>query len=170
MDIPTGYTWVEYLESDGLAFIQLPITFSPSDEVFLEAAILSLEFDDFIVSPKTWNESNNRFALHGNHNTYFCVGYGSHSTGISFLQPNIPKDTDKHISTYSGKVFKMDQSSYNANSVSFGSNSTTEIRLFYGYNSPTVCRIWRYRHYKTGGGGSTLFVYVIKTTLDTFMI
>lgn len=151
-DFPVeGCRIVEYLEASGTQYIDLGITFDNTDECYAEAAMLTSVTDKFFISPVTWNTKNNRYALGGIYNGSFDVGYGGNTTGTTMLKPTTPYDTDKHIFTYKDKVFKMEDMGcqLDVSNISWG-GETAELRLFYGNNKPTECRIYRYWQKRDG--------------------
>lgn len=145
------FTNVQYLQSSGTQYINLGIDFSDIDECYAEVAMLTDVTDKFFISPSKWNNNSNRFALGGIYSLSFGVGYGSISTGSTRFSPFISADTNKHIFTYKNHVFKMEDvgAKRDVTNITFGGN-TAELRLFYGYNSPTECRIYRYWQKRNG--------------------
>ena len=146
-----NYTEIEYLEASGTQYINLGIVFNNTDECYAEVTMLTDVTDKFFISPSEWNNNNNRFALGGCFNGSFGIGYGSISTGNTKFTPTLEIDFEKHIFTYRDYIFRMEDMgvSRNVSSISWGGD-TTELRLFYGYNKPTACRIYRYQQKRDG--------------------
>lgn len=153
---------LNYLESTGAQFINLPFNFSPNtDEMYAEVTMLESlseqKADKYFIAPTTWNSNNNRFTLGGfmltiNPNNYhFNCAFGNLATGQTYFNPRTNADNNKHIYTYANRIFTMvDLSlSYNATSSTWGGD-TDNLKLFYGYNAPTKCRIYRIWHKRNG--------------------
>jgi len=152
--LPSGYKRCEYLESDGTAYIEVPFGFDKTDEVYAKVAMLDITHPDkYFIAPKTWNDRNNRFAMgvHGSTtqgNQNWCCAYGNQATGATFLEPRTTADTNAHIWQYKNYVFTLeDIGSKDVSSGTFDSE-TANLRLFFGYNTPTECQICEYRHKK----------------------
>lgn len=145
---PPFYMWIDYAESDGNAYVELPFGFDKTDVVEMYCAILDGTSDKFLASPKTWNNDTNRYAMCGHNNSggvnRFGVGFGGVGTGTSRFR--VLYDTDFHTWTYKELVFRiidlnalLDVSSY-----TWGAR-TNNIRLFYGHNNPTKGKISFYK-------------------------
>ena len=155
--LPVGYKRIEYAESDGNAFVQLPFGFDASDEVetkFVVTKTSERMSDKYIVSPSRWNDNSNRFAL-GIHSAYginvYTIGFGSESTASSKLSPSTSSDFAIHTWTYKERVFSILELglSYSAKSINFG-GETYPLKLFYGYNTNTAGKISFYNHKHEG--------------------
>lgn len=152
--LPTGYKRCKYLESDGTAYIEVPFGFYKTDELYAKIANLVAGIDIFFVGSKTWNDNNNRFGIgihekiiNGVKTLYFCIAYGVKANSSGFLDPLIKADTNVHEWRYSNYTYTLENSSIDVSSIPFGSE-TQNLRLFYGYNKVTKCRIYEYRHKK----------------------
>lgn len=155
--LPVGYKRIEYAESDGNAFVQLPFGFDASDEVETKFVVTKTSEnmnDKYIVSPSTWNDNSNRFAL-GIHSAYganvYTVGFGAEITRDTRLQPSTSLDFAMHTWTYKERVFSIPELglSYSAEGITFG-GETYPLKLFYGYNTNTVGKIGFYNHKHEG--------------------
>ena len=147
-----NYTKVAYIESNGTQYINLGVVFNNTDECYAEVAMLTNTSDKFFISPSQWNHSGkNRFALGGVYNNKFDIGYGGVTTGTTLFIPNVSYDTNKHSFVYKDKMFILDDgiATRDVKSVAW-SGDTTELILFYGYNKPTACRIYRYWQKRDG--------------------
>lgn len=152
--LPTGYKRCEYLQSDGTAYIEVPFGFYKTDEVYAKAAMLEIADDTYFVSPKTWNDANNRYAM-GVHSVFlngawtkvFVNAYGNQGTSGGGLIPYIAADNAIREWEYKNYICSMGGSTKDNSQIPFGSE-TDNLRLFYGYNAPTECKICEYRHKK----------------------
>lgn len=81
----------------------------------------------------------------------YCAAYGASSTSFTKYAPEIAVDSNKHIFTYKDKIFSIADlgATLDATKISWGGD-TTELRLFYGYSSPTPCRIYYYQQKRDG--------------------
>ena len=150
--LPIEYEPVEFLESTGTQWIDTGITFKNTDECYAEAQMLQTQSDKFFVAPKTWNNNTNRFSLGGFYVSKYICAYGSVGTPSSIYVPEIPNQLmDKHRFSYKDKIFTIEDtgSTYDATSARWGGD-TTELRLFWGYNAPTKCRIYAYQQKRDG--------------------
>ena len=151
--LPSGYQLCEYLETTDGAYIELPFGFDNTDEVHAKVSMLQLyNTDKYFVSPKTWNNNNNRFAM-GIHKSggtaCFSTGYGQVSTDNTALSPLINPDSVTRIWQYKNYKFTLDNiAEKDVSDITFG-GTTANLRLFFGYNSATKSRIYEYRHKKT---------------------
>lgn len=140
---------VEYLESTGKQYIELLFGFDNTDEVHTSFSISELTDDKFMVSTKTWNTNNNRFGMGGGRK-YQC-GYGSYQTGSTFLSPQTYNDNTIRLWNYAGRIFSVPSLgiSLDCASIPWG-GTTTQIRLFFGYNAPSRGKMASYHHVKSG--------------------
>jgi hypothetical protein len=149
--LPNEYQEVEYIESTGAQYIDLPFGFDSTDEIIANFSVESSQVEDkYIVSPTAWNTNNNRFGL-GIHNGCYTFAYGTVATSNTLLTPNIYNDGKNHKWVYKGKICQINDEDVNClidvNNITFGS-TTTNLRLFYGYSSNTKGKIYSYTHYK----------------------
>ena len=142
---PAGYRWIAYAESAGSAYVELPFGFDNTDAVEMRAAITSTTADKFMAAPKTWNNNSNRYALCGINGGQFAVGFGSMSTGRTHM--GVSFDTNFHTWKYASTAFEIvDLDEHlNVSGAVWGSR-TDNIRLFFGYNAPTLGKIAYYKH------------------------
>lgn len=150
--LPNGYQLCEYLETTDGAYIELPFGFDNTDEVHAKVSMLQFNADKYFVSPKTWNNDSNRFAMGVNNSggtPCFCTGYGQLSTNYTALLPLINPDSVARIWQYKNYKFTLDNiAEKDVSDITFG-GTTANLRLFFGYNSATKSRIYEYRHKKT---------------------
>lgn len=160
--LPSGYAELEYLESSGGAYINLPFGFYKTDEVDIEFGInATSENDKYIIAATTWNDNINRFGF-GKHDistggsskrNTFNIGYGGVSTGSTALKPYEDNnfDTNIHRWTYKDYVCSIAELglSIDVSSYTF-IGETDNLKLFYGYNTPTSGRVASYIHKKNG--------------------
>ena len=155
--LPVGYKRIEYAESNGDAFVQLPFGFDANDEVetkFVVTKTSKRMSDKYIVSPSRWNDNSNRFALgvhsYADTNSY-TIGFGALSTMSSSLRPVTSSDFAMHTWTYKERVFSIPELglSYSVKSANFG-GETYPLKLFYGYNANTAGKISFYNHKHEG--------------------
>ena len=86
--LPDGVVAVEYIESTGTQYINLPFGFDPSDSIDMHAALSQKGQDKYLVAPTRWNDNSNRFALAGESpGGYFGIGFGNKSTNQTILRP-----------------------------------------------------------------------------------
>lgn len=158
--VPSGYRRIEYAESDGSAFVQLPFGFDRTDEVETRFTVLkgNAQYlsDKYIVSPSRWNENNNRFAMGihgtgGNNNNLYCAGFGMRLASYTFLQPRTVSDFLMHTWEYKDSMFSISELglSLDVDGYTFG-GTTYPLKLFYGYNSNTIGKIAYYKHKHDG--------------------
>lgn len=137
---------IEYLQSNGTNYIEIPINFAKTDEILLEGSILETTTDKYLVAPKTWNTDKNRFGICGVYGKLFGVAYGSYVTGYTMTA--VKSDKNIHIWEYFNYNFKIDSNVVrDVSNITFNA-PTTNLRLFWGYNAPTEGRIKKYNHYK----------------------
>ena len=150
MSLPNIYQEVEYIESTGTQYINLPFGFDKTDEIFFKMSInASQTFGDiFMVAPSTWNTDSNRFAM-GTYNGNYIAGYGSIGTASTALLPTITNDGKIHNWRYSNYVFSITDLniSRDVSSISFGS-TTQNLHLFKGLNNYNRGKICSYIHFK----------------------
>ena len=146
-------TEIEYLESTGTQFIEIPFGFYKTDEIYMDFSIdLSMGNDKYMIAPKTWNNNNNRFSFGVmNTNKVFTAGYGSSRTGLTMLTPNIPNDGIIHNWQYKNYLFEVVDlvTSKDVSNITFGA-ATTNLKLFFGYNANTKGKIAYYKQIKDG--------------------
>lgn len=157
--VPSGYRRIEYAESDGSAFVQLPFGFDRTDEVKTRFALTKKSDnmqDKYIVSPRVWNDNSNRFAMGvhlgaGTVKNAWTIGFGSISTGGSYLEPISAYDFLMHTWTYKDNIFAVEETglSRDVTRTEFG-QTTYPLKLFYGYNTNTAGKIAYYRHKHDG--------------------
>ena len=146
---PVGYKFIEYAETIGDARIILPFGFNPNDTVKAYAAVTDFRSDGFLISPLTWNDANNRFAMIGGYRDDFSVAFGSHNT--VWYGHSAPKDSQFHLWTYGARNFTLDGGeTWDASAATWGSD-TTSLILFYGYANNTAGKIAYYDHRKADG-------------------
>ena len=140
-----------YLEGTGTQYINTGVVFKNTDECYLEATLLDTRGDKFCIAPVKWNNNSNRFAMAGRLSNVYCAAYGATSTSFTKYVPETAVDSNKHTFTYKDKIFAIEDigSIYDAIKNSWGGD-TTELRLFYGYNTPTQCRIYVYKQKRDG--------------------
>ena len=149
--IPSEYQEVEWIESTGGQYIDLPFGFDPTDKIETKFSITdSRSTDRYIVSPIEWNTNNNRFAM-GVHAVY-AVGFGGSTTSTTRLSPNTNNDGHIHEWHYSNRLFEIVDlgRSKDVSAINFGS-TTANLRLFYGYSTNTRGKIATYYHKKADG-------------------
>lgn len=143
-------TEVEYLESTGTQYIEIPFGFYKTDEIYMDFSLdSSMDSDKYMLAAKTWNSNNNRFGL-GRYR-YLNVGYGSAGTGSTQLTPNTQNDGNIHQWRYRNYLFEVVDLnlSINVSNINFG-GTTTDLRLFFGYNANTKGKIAYYKQVKNG--------------------
>ena len=158
--LPSEYQRVEYIESSGTQFINLPYGFYPTDTVSMRTSIdTSMRDDKFMVCPSQWNNNNNRFGLCGlAGNTNFIFAYGNMGTSYSaYALPRV-NDGNLHDFYYKDEIFHIVdlKRAGGAGGTAFGAE-TYPLRLFYGYNSNTKGKICYYIHKKADGRKLALY-------------
>lgn len=150
-DIAKQMVEVEYIESNGRQYIDLPFGFDKTDEIYATFAVLTLSDEKYVVAPSRWNDNNNRFGFGIANSSYFGVGYGGWSTINTTM--NQTSDTNIHDWQYKDYEFKItdivNEPSIDVSSITFG-GTTSNLKLFYGYDSNTSCRLKSYKHIKNG--------------------
>ena len=152
--IPSDYTLLEYIQSTGSQYINLDFGFDKTDEIDIEFSVDSVNSNDkYIIAPIKWNDNKNRFGM-GFHTRktqidLYTFAYGNVTTSNTFLEPNKKNDNQIHRWVYTNlKCMVMDMSvSIDVSNITFG-KTTANLRLFYGYNSPTKGKIKHYKHKK----------------------
>lgn len=166
--MPSGYKQLLQVTSNGTAYIQLSFGFEETDEVAATFSVdTSQTTDKYIVCPQTWNSNNNRYGMGVNGGGYYTGAFGNRSTGNTILTPRTSNDGELHNWTYAAATFAVtDKScSINITGYTFG-GITTNLRLFYGYNSNTKGAISSYKHIK-GSTTACDFVAAIRESNDT---
>lgn len=151
--LPDEYQEVEYIESTGTQYIDLPFGFDNTDTITLKGSIISTStYDKFMLTPSIWNNDNNRFAMMGIYDNYFDIAYGNIPTPSTLLLPRTPSDNNIYTWTYENYEFKLKELSLSKDvkDITFG-GTTSNLKLFYGYNSNTKGKIAYYKHTKING-------------------
>lgn len=146
--LPGDYQEVSFVENTGGQYLELPFGFAPTDKIILIAEYVTMTDDRFLVAPKIWNDTgSNRFALAGGGIVQY--GYGASGTGATHLTLRATQG----IHTFGYDNYKFSYDNYSdggdVSSIAFV-GTTANLRLFFGYDSPTVGRIYRYIHRKGG--------------------
>ena len=142
---------IEYLESTGTQYIEIPFGFGNTDEIYMTFSVDTTQISDkYMIAPKTWNNNSNRFGM-GVHDSVFCVGYGAASTPQTKLTPNTRTDGLIHQWRYKQHIFDiLDLNlTIDVSSITFG-GTTTNLKLFFGYNLNTKGKIAYYKQVKNG--------------------
>lgn len=150
--LPSEYQEVEWIGSTGTQYILFPYGFDPTDYVEINASIeTGYDTDKFVLSSSVWNDSGkNRFAIVGIYASKYGVAYGNRPTSNTVLRPYTRNDGGFHTWKYSSKVFEVTDLDLLA-SVEQGFefiNTTSNLKLFYGYNSNTKGKLAYYKHTK----------------------
>lgn len=153
--LPSEYQEVEWIGSNGAQFIQLPFGFDDADEIETIFSIDQNAIDKYIISPSVWNNNGNRFGMgrhigQGGLGNTFTAAYGTRPTGYTYLEPPTNPDYDLHKWTYKNHVFAIPELgiSRDVSEIEF-KGATTNLKLFYGYNSNTYGKIRYYKHIKS---------------------
>jgi len=158
--LPSEYQRVEYIESSGTQYINLPYGFAPTDTISMRSSInTSMGGDKFMVSPTRWNNNNNRFGLCGlSARSQLLFSYGSMSTGETIFSTNYINDGDLHDFYYKDEIFHIVdlKRTGGVGGVTFGAESYN-LRLFYGYNANTKGKIAYFVHEKADERKIALF-------------
>lgn len=159
--LPSEYQRVEYIESSGTQFINLPYGFDVTDVISMRSALdTSMGRDKFMVCPTRWNNSNNRFGLCGNcgYNNDLGFAFGEMNTASTILYTQQTNDGQLHDYYYSDRLFiKKDvMGAFGVGGVTFGAE-TYPLRLFYGYNANTKGEIAYFVHEKADNRKIALF-------------
>ena len=162
--LPEEYQRVEYIESSGTQFINLPYGFLPTDLVHIKSAIATSEGQEkYMAAASQWNTNNNRFAIagiaKGGHT--FGGAIGNKNTSDCELRGVFANDGNVHEFLYRDGLFISPDINcacgFSAeNGLIFGSE-TTNIRLFFGWNSPTKGKIAYCVHEKADNRKIALF-------------
>jgi hypothetical protein len=142
---------VEYLQSSGTQYIELPYGFEDTDEIEIICALGQDKSDKYLVSPKTWNNNQNRFAMAGSYMSHFTIGYGNSLTNKTYLSPKTTVDYDFHTWKYANHLFEVTDLGIeiDVSTIIFG-GITTSLKLFYGYDANTKGKIKSFIHKKGG--------------------
>lgn len=142
---------VEYLQSSGTQYIELPYGFEDIDEIEIVCALGQNENDKYLLAPKTWNNNRNRFAVAGSYISHFNVGYGDVKTNATAMSPTTNVDYSFHTWKYANHLFEVTDLGLerSVSSITFG-GITAALKLFYGYNTNTTGKIKSFRHKKGG--------------------
>ena len=158
--LPSEYQRVEYIESSGTQYINLPYGFAPTDTISMRSSIdTSMVGDRFMTCPSRWNNDNNRFGLCGlAAQKYFIFAYGAISTSDSCFTIRCSNDGNLHDFYYSEEMFHIVdlKRAGGVGGVTFGAE-TYPLRLFYGYNANTKGKIAYFVHEKADGRKLALF-------------
>ena len=165
--LPSEYQRVEYIESSGTQYIDLPYGFLPTDFVQIKSAIATSEsIEKYMVAASQWNTNNNRFAMagigrSGTVSRPFGCAIGNKSTSDGLLYGLFNNDGNVHEFVYRDGLFiSPDINSacgFSAeNGFTFGSE-TTNIRLFFGWNTPTKGKIAYFVHTKADNRKIAMF-------------
>jgi len=155
--LPAEYQRVEYIQSSGTQYIQLPIGFTPADEIHMMGAINNTtNSEKALVCPASYNTDNNRFAICASNGSKFMCAYGNVSTSNSAMGTN--RDTLIHDWSYRNGFFISEsaKSAYGVGNASFGTENPN-VRLFYGFNAASAGKIRYYVHKKAGDTGVALY-------------
>ena len=150
--LPAGYTELEYLESTGEQYVELSFGFDPTDMILADFSVNIEEYSDkYMVAPKVWNSNHNKFAM-GVHQGTYTIAYQDIATSKTALIPSKRNDGQIHKWIYGGYVFSIPElnTSRDVSDITFGT-TTSNIRLFYGYNGGTKGKISYYKHVKANG-------------------
>lgn len=164
--LPEEYQRVEYIESSGTQFIELPIGFYPTDKVWMKGSVnISNRQDSYMVAPKTWNNSDNRFCMCGWSNAEtqfspksFAVGFGLYTTGKTQFSAPYENDGNIHCYLYKDRTFVLVDMGMTCvvSHVTFGAE-TANLKLFFGHNQNTAGKICYYIHEKADGRKLALY-------------
>lgn len=165
-DINDGFSDLnDHLQSGFVPIVGTLVSgFYPTDEVWMKGANPNINSSDkYLVSPKTWNNNNNRFAMFGfNRNTQntltYILGYGDLGTGHTAYTMPVAPNSDFHRFYYADRISVCPDLAIGIGvaNVNFGSE-TANLKLFYGYNSNTAGKICYYIHEKADGRKIALY-------------
>ena len=150
--LPREYQQVEYLESTGTQYIDLPFGFDRTDEIETRFSMDTSQTNDkYIISPVNWNTQSNRFGL-GVHIYRYTAGFGGVVTSTTPLDPITTNDGDLHDWIYRDNAFRITDIdlSLDVSGIVFGA-TTANLRLFYGYKGNTKGKVEYYHHKKADG-------------------
>lgn len=156
---PDDFQEVEYLQSTGTQYINLPYIFNTTDIIELKAILGVTGDDKFLVTTATWNNpSNTRIAIGGGRSSRRGVGFGGAGTDTTLYNPSISPNTSSiFIEKYENNNFILSTDNQNYTFTSTGSFETsTSLKLFYGYNANTAGRIYYFKHSKINGNSINL--------------
>lgn len=141
---------IEYLESSGTQYIDIPIDFMPStDEIYAKfSENTNQNVDKYMISSFPWNTRGNKFGM-GIHNSVFTVAFDNITTGSTFLSPETRNDGVFHTWEYSLGTMKITDLNISISDIS-AQVASNNLRLFYGYNSNTKGKWAYYRHLRDG--------------------
>lgn len=141
---------IEYLESSGTQYIDIPIDFMPStDEIYAKfSENTNQNVDKYMISSFPWNTHGNKFGM-GIHNSVFTVAFDNKVTGATFLSPGTRNDGGFHTWEYSLGTMKITDLNISTSDIS-AQVASNNLRLFYGYNSNTKGKWAYYRHLRDG--------------------
>ena len=153
--LPSEYQRVEYIESAGSPYIELPFGFYPTDEIITKAALDSSvnTRGKFLVASKQWNTDNNRFGFVGlstyNNTGYMGICYGAEDWSNKTMWPIKLNDGNIHEWRYKDGIasIKDVKNAIGTYGITYGTESTA-IRLFFGYDTNTKGKIAYYIHKK----------------------
>lgn len=157
--LPEDYQEVEYLESTGVEYIDLPFGFDETDEAYAIAAMRQPLWNPskYFVSPKTWDNTN-KFALGGLGVERFKFAFGDTDPSYQYRYDYdkgqfilVPADEEMHEYHYKDRMHYMYdlELSYDLSKARW-KGPTDTLKLFYGYSTPTKCAIGKYWHKKDG--------------------
>ena len=158
--LPEEYQRVEYIESSGTQYIELPIGFYPTDEIHTKGALPVSEGNyAALISSSSWNNNNNRFSIIALGNgKRIGVAYGTASAGDSNLCYFKNNDGELHQYTYKDTIFICIDLKI---CIGFGgvafNAETKNIRLFYNRGSNIAGKICYYIHEKADGRKLALY-------------
>ena len=164
--LPSEYQRVEYIESSGTQFINLPYGFLTTDFVQIKSAIARTEGqENYMVAASQWNTNNNRFAMAGiaksGGGSVFGCAIGNKSTTDGEMRGLFANDGNVHEFVYRDGLFISPDINcacgFSAESGLIFGSETTNIRLFFGWASPTKGKIAYYIHEKADGRKISLF-------------
>lgn len=143
---------IEYLESTGRQYINLPFGFDKTDEIYFSFSVKTTQTNDkYMNSPTSWNNNNNRFGMGVHLGGYYTFAYGNQLTGYTNLLPRRVNDGAIHNWVYKNYICSVTDLniSRDCSSYTFGA-TTANLRLFFGYNSNTSGKVAYYKHIKNG--------------------
>lgn len=158
--LPAEYQRVEYIESTGSQYIDLPFGFDPTDEICSVLLVpTGTSSEHWLVAPRSWNTNKNRFCFAGVQGAHYGIGYGQAGTNGTVLQYYYANDGAFHKHTYKDYLFAIKEvNAYlgGVNRIVFG-GTTANLRLFYGYRYGTAGKIRYYVHKKADGTSVVLY-------------
>ena len=158
--LPEEYQRVEYIESSGTQFINLPNGFDTTDVISMRSAIdTTMGADKFMVCPTRWNSNRNRFGLCGvSPRKSLILAYGNVGTNGTGYYVGYTNDGLLHDFYYDSGLFGVIdiRQAFGVGDIVFGGETDT-LRLFYGYNANTVGKISYFVHQKADNRKIALF-------------